>query len=51
MLVVADLGRAFMMGSRRREVDRHLLRGDWRLAVVGPVSDREELREMLPARA
>ena len=35
----------------RRVVDRHLLRGDWRLAVVGPVRDPEKLREMLPARA
>ena len=34
-----------------RVVDRHLLRGDWRLAVVGPVSDRQDLRELLPARA
>ena len=35
----------------RRVVDMHLLRGDWRLAVVGPVSDHEALRELLPARA
>ncbi len=33
----------------RRVVDRYLLRGDWRLAVVGPVGDPEELRDMLPA--